>query len=75
MTVKKTKKKHEKNGKIKQRIGKWLNGASTQNLLAPSIVAIQHKTRQRRKSNHHLNVCSYSYSYYPFYWPFALANL
>ena len=35
-------------GKIKERKGEWLIGASTQNLLYLSIVATQHKTRQRR---------------------------
>ena len=35
-------------GKIKERKGELLIGASTQNLLYLSIVAIQHKTRQRR---------------------------
>ena len=53
MTLNKRKKKSMTKtlyGKIKERIGKWLNGASTQNLLDFSIVAIQHKTRQRRVS-------------------------
>ena len=36
-------------GKIKKRKGEWLIGASAQNLLYLSIVATQHKTRQRRK--------------------------
>ena len=36
-------------GKIKERKGEWLIGASTQNLLYLSIVATQHKTRQRCK--------------------------
>ena len=35
-------------GKMKERKGEWLIGASTQNLLYISIVATQHKTRQRR---------------------------
>ena len=35
-------------GKIKERKGEWLIGTSTQNLLYLSIVATQHKTRQRR---------------------------
>ena len=35
-------------GKIKKRKGKWLIGANTQNLLYFSIVATQHRTRQRR---------------------------
>ena len=35
-------------GKIKERKGEWLTGASTQNLLYLSIVATQHKTKQRR---------------------------
>ena len=35
-------------GKIKERKGEWLIGASTQNLFYLSIVAAQHKTRQRR---------------------------
>ena len=35
-------------GKIKERKGEWLIRASTQNLLYRSIVAIQHKIRQRR---------------------------
>ena len=51
MTLNKRKKKSIKKtlyGKIKERIGKWLNVASTQNLLDLSIVEIQHKTRQRR---------------------------
>ena len=34
-------------GKIKERKGELLIGASTQNLLYLSIVATQHKTRQR----------------------------
>ena len=34
-------------GKIKERKGEWLIGASTQNLLYLSIVATQHKTKQR----------------------------
>ena len=37
-------------GKIKERKGEWLVGASTQNLLYLSIVATQHKTRKRRLS-------------------------
>ena len=35
-------------GKTKERKGEWLIGASTQNLLYLSIVATQHKTKQRR---------------------------
>ena len=35
-------------GKIKERKGEWLIGASTQNLLYHSIVATQHKTKQRQ---------------------------
>ena len=35
-------------GKIKERKGEWLIGANTQNVLYLSIVATQHKTRQRR---------------------------
>ena len=35
-------------GKIKERKGELLIGASTQNFLYLSIVATQHKTRQRR---------------------------
>ena len=35
-------------GKIKERKGGWLIGASTQNLLYLSIVGTQDKTRQRR---------------------------
>ena len=35
-------------GKIKERRGEWLIGANTQNVPYFSIVAIQHKTRQRR---------------------------
>ena len=35
-------------GKTKERKGEWLIGANTQNLLYLSIVATQHKTRQRR---------------------------
>ena len=35
-------------GEIKERKGDWLIWASTQNLLYLSIVATQHKTRQRR---------------------------
>ena len=35
-------------GKIKERKGEWLIGASTQNLLYLSIVATQRKTKQRR---------------------------
>ena len=35
-------------GKIKERKGEWLIGASTQNLFSLSIVATQDKTRQRR---------------------------
>ena len=34
-------------GKIKERKGEWLIGASTQNLLYLSIVETQHKTKQR----------------------------
>ena len=34
-------------GKIKERKGEWLIGASTQNLFYLSIVAAQHKTRQK----------------------------
>ena len=34
--------------KIKERKGEWLTGASTQNLLYLSIVATQHRTKQRR---------------------------
>ena len=37
-------------GKIKERKGEWLIGASTQNLLYLSIVATQHdKTKARRR--------------------------
>ena len=35
-------------GKIKERKGEWVIGASTQNLLYLSIVATQHKTKRRR---------------------------
>ena len=35
-------------GKIKEKKGKWLIGASTQNLLYLSIVATQRKTKQKR---------------------------
>ena len=35
-------------GKIKERKGKWLIGAKTQNVLYLSIVVTQHKARQRR---------------------------
>ena len=35
-------------GKIKYRRGEWLIGANTQNVFYLSIVATQHKTRQRR---------------------------
>ena len=35
-------------GKIKERKGEWLIGANAQNLLYLSIVATQHKRRQRR---------------------------
>ena len=35
-------------GKIKERKGEWLIRANTQNVLYLSIVAKQHKTRQRR---------------------------
>ena len=35
-------------GKIKERKSEWLIGANTQNVLYFSIVATQHKTRQRR---------------------------
>ena len=35
-------------GKIKERKGKWLIGANTQNVLYLSIVVTQHQTRQRR---------------------------
>ena len=35
-------------GKIKERKGEWLIGASTQNLFCLFIVATQHKTGQRR---------------------------
>ena len=35
-------------GKIKERKGEWLTGASTQNLLYLSIVATQHNSKQRR---------------------------
>ena len=35
-------------GKIKERKGEWLIGANTQNVLYLSILATQHKTRQRR---------------------------
>ena len=34
-------------GKIKERKGEWLIGASTQNLLYLSILATKHKTNQR----------------------------
>ena len=34
-------------GKIKERKGEWLIGANTQNVLYLSIVATQHKARQR----------------------------
>ena len=34
-------------GKIKERRGKWLIGANTQNVPYLSIVAAQHKTKQR----------------------------
>ena len=34
-------------GKMKERKGEWLIGANTQNALYLSIVATQHKTRQR----------------------------
>ena len=37
-------------GKTKERIGEWLIGANTQNIPYLSIVATQHKTRQRRKA-------------------------
>ena len=37
-------------GKIKERKGEWLIGASTQNLLYLSIVVTQHKTKQSRVS-------------------------
>ena len=33
---------------LKERKGEWLTGANTQNVLYLSIVATQHKTRQRR---------------------------
>ena len=33
--------------KIRERKGEWLIGVSTQSLLYLSIVAIQHKTKQR----------------------------
>ena len=36
-------------GKIKERKGQWLIGANTENLLYLSIVATQHKTKQRRE--------------------------
>ena len=35
-------------GKIKERRGEWLIGANTKNVPYASIVATQHKTRQRR---------------------------
>ena len=35
-------------GKIKERKGEWLIGASIQNLFYLSIVATQYKTKQRR---------------------------
>ena len=35
-------------GKIKERKGEWLIAASTQNLLYLSVVATQHKARQKR---------------------------
>ena len=35
-------------GKIKERKGEWLIGANTQNILYLSVVATQHKARQRR---------------------------
>ena len=35
-------------GKIKERRGGWLIGANTQHIPYLSIVATQHKTRQRR---------------------------
>ena len=35
-------------GKIKERKREWSIGASTQNVLYLSIVATQHKTRQKR---------------------------
>ena len=35
-------------GKIKERKGEWVVGANTQNILYLSIVATQHKRRQRR---------------------------
>ena len=34
-------------GKTKERKGEWLTGANTLNVLYLSIVATQHKTRQR----------------------------
>ena len=34
-------------GKIKERKGEWLTGASTQNLLYLSIATSQYKTKQR----------------------------
>ena len=35
-------------GKIKERKSEWLIGANTQNLLYLSIIATQHKAKQRR---------------------------
>ena len=35
-------------GRIKERKGEWLIGANTQNVFYLSIVATQHKTRQKR---------------------------
>ena len=35
-------------GKINKRRGEWLIGANTQNIPYLSVVATQHKTRQRR---------------------------
>ena len=35
-------------GEIKERKGEWLIGANTRNVLCLSMLATQHKTRQRR---------------------------
>ena len=35
-------------GKVRERSGEWLIGAKTQNVPYFSIIATQHKTRQRR---------------------------
>ena len=35
-------------GKVRERRGEWLTGAKTQNVPYFSIIATQHKTRQRR---------------------------